>query len=367
MQSFFEEFYKLNIETGILWWVLGAIALTLLIKRYLSKYIARLIVKGLRRAGRRVDEPVFYQLLITPMEVFLVYFIILLSLDKIRVPTSAKEHLVFQKLTLGECIDALTTILVIMLVTWILLRVIDFIAHVLKQKANLTAGQSDDQLIVFFKEFFKVIIVIIGFLLILRFAFGYNINNLVTGLGIMGAAIALATKESLENLIASFVIFFDKPFTTGDVIKVHDVTGEIERIGLRSTRIRTENKTFVTVPNKQMVDSIVDNQSLRTQRKAGLLLHIDTNTTPEKLQQLMQRIRTLLADTPEVENHSVQLQDIGKDAYLVPVDYFTTPIGIEDFNQLKTRINFAIIELMKQARVALAGQEMEVVIEQRGD
>jgi MscS family membrane protein len=79
-----------------------------------------------------------------------------------------------------------------------------------------------------------------------------------------GAALALAARESLENIIASFIIFFDKPFVTGDNLKIQQVTGTVERIGLRSTRIRTADKTLVSVPNKQMVDSIVDNLSMRT-------------------------------------------------------------------------------------------------------
>ena len=96
-----------------------------------------------------------------------------------------------------------------------------------------------------------------------RFVLNFNISNLITGLSIITAAVALATRESLENLIASFIIFFDKPFTMGDLVKVENITGNVERIGLRSTRIRTDQKTFITVPNKKMVDSILDNLSLR--------------------------------------------------------------------------------------------------------
>jgi MscS family membrane protein len=89
--------------------------------------------------------------------------------------------------------------------------------------------------------------------MILHFAFNLDVGSFLTGLSIVGAAVALSLRESLENLIASFVIFFDKPFTTGDVVKVQGITGTVEKIGLRSTRIRTEQKTYVTVPNKQMV------------------------------------------------------------------------------------------------------------------
>ncbi|HCT22466.1 MAG TPA: mechanosensitive ion channel protein MscS, partial [Chitinophagaceae bacterium] len=94
-----------------------------------------------------------------------------------------------------------------------------------------TSDQTDNQLIVFFKDFLKVLIVLNGILLILHFVFHKDIGNLLTGLSIVGAAIALATRESLENLIASFIIFFDKPFVTGDLVKVQGFTGTIEKIG----------------------------------------------------------------------------------------------------------------------------------------
>ena len=90
---------------------------------------------------------------------------------------------------------------------------IDFIAIVLEARALKTNDQTDNQLMVFFRDFLKVILGIIGGLLVLHFAFNYNVSSLLTGLSIVGAAIALALRESLENLIASFVIFFDKPFT----------------------------------------------------------------------------------------------------------------------------------------------------------
>jgi MscS family membrane protein len=99
--------------------------------------------------------------------------------------------------------------------------------------------------------------------MIIKACFNQPLGHLLTGLSIVGAALALSARESLENLIASFIIFFDKPFFSGDTVKVNNITGTVEKIGLRSTRILTTDKTLVTVPNKQMVDSIVDNWSMR--------------------------------------------------------------------------------------------------------
>ena len=200
-----------------------------------------------------------------------------------------------------------------------------------------------------------------GLLMVLKFTFGYNITNLLTGLSIVGAAIALALRESLENLIASFIIFFDKPFSMGDVVKIQTFTGTIEKIGLRSTRIRTDQKTSITVPNKQMVDSILDNLSLRTQRKGELRLEVGLSTPSAILDQLITGIRKII-DRKEVENSTVLLNDITSSAFVILVDYFTGPVTAVEFNTVKEQVNFEILKLMEELQVELAGASTDVRI-----
>ncbi len=144
---------------------------------------------------------------------------------------------------------------------------------------------------------------IIGVLLVLRYVFNENIGNLVTSLSIVGAAIALSTRESLENIIASFIIFFDKPFTIGDLVKVNGFTGTIEKIGLRSTRIRTQEKTFISVPNKQMVDSIVDNISLRSERKIEMDLQLSVSTSAQALADFANHLRDFLKSENDLNSY----------------------------------------------------------------
>lgn len=330
--------------------VLGIILLLLLVKKYVSNYCASIIYKLVLRARKTVNKEHFFNLLVKPIEIFLLLFIGYIAVDKLHFPKAINfEIFNYSAKVVLTCLANASLVIAFI---WMCLRVIDFIAVILEEKANLTKDNTDDQLIVFFKDFFKVLLVIMGILLVLHFAFNRDVSNLLTGLSIVGAAIALATRESLENLIASFIIFFDKPFTQGDVVKVHHITGTVEKIGLRSTRIRTEQKTFVTVPNKQMVDSIIDNISLRTLRKAELKLELSLHTNLTELKQLQQTIELHLSKVQGIQNATVLLAETGKLAHIILVEFFTSiDDSIESFNQVKQQINFELIDLVNKQQI----------------
>jgi MscS family membrane protein len=338
--------------------VAGVILLTFIFKRYLSRYIAGLLFRLVHRIARGVDKQSFVRLVVSPLETFLLLLISIISIDKLIFPSVL--DVTIYRIRLHEFMDGASVTVLIISFIWLLLRMIDFIAIILNQKAEKPADLSDHQLVVFFKDLFKVLFVIMGILMILKMAFHYKISNLITALSIGSAAIALSFRESLENLIASFIIFFDKPFVIGDLVKVHDITGTVERIGLRSTRIRTDQKTFVTVPNKQMVDSIMDNLSLRTQRRAFVQLELHSETPHDTVNQFVQRVRNLLQERKDqVENFTVFLSDINKNAFVMHVEFFTAPIPIADFNNIRQEVNLSIIELMEEMNIRLASKEAE--------
>jgi MscS family membrane protein len=331
--------------------VLGVVLFVFLLKRYISKYIAGLLCKLMHRMGMKVDRAAFVSLVVQPLGLFLFILTIIIALEKLHYPPQLDFELYHIKSQ--QIIESFSAGILVVAFIWLLLRIIDFVAFVMEQRANRTPDHSDNQLIVFFKDFFKVMLVIVGFLLVLKFSFHFDIGSLLTGLSIVGAAIALATRESLENLIASFIIFFDKPFTTGDLVKVQQVTGTVEKIGLRSTRIRTEQKTYVTVPNKQMVDSILDNHSLRTQRKAATLLEIESKTSREQITRLISGIKEKISEYPQIEEHTVFLKDIQHQAFIVEAEFFTEPIEVSAFNELKQEINIGIITLLEELDIKL--------------
>jgi len=230
-----------------------------------------------------------------------------------------------------------------------------FVAIILEEKARLTKDQTDDQLVLFFRDFFKVILYIIGFLFVLHYVFNENIGNLVTSLSIVGAAVALSMRESLENIIASFIIFFDKPFTIGDLVKVNNFTGTIEKIGLRSTRIRTQDKTYISVPNKQMVDNIVDNISLRTQRKIELDLQLSVATTASQLAAYSQYLQNEISQLKNVSSVQAYVSEAGKQYHVLHIECLVSmDLEFNEFIVLKEKINVRAIQYANDHTIQFA-------------
>ena len=334
--------------------VIGAIFLVaFVLKRFISRFFASLIYTWIDKKNHSDLRKSHVHRLIIPIEQFLIYLVAVIVLYELQFPAQWNIHL--YKLTLQIVVEAIVKLFFIILFIRVGLRVLEFVAIILEEKAKLTNDQTDDQLILFFRDFFKVILYIIGFLLILHFVFNENIGNLVTSLSIVGAAVALSMRESLENIIASFIIFFDKPFTIGDLVKVNNFTGTIEKIGLRSTRIRTQDKTYISVPNKQMVDSIVDNISLRTERKIELDLQLSVNTTAPQLAAFSQFIQNEIRQLENVSNIVVYVSEAGKQYHVLHIECLVSmQLEFNEFIALKEKINVTAIQYANDNNIHFA-------------
>jgi MscS family membrane protein len=363
MNGFWDQFILDNPLKKYLF-VFIAIIAGLVFKRIFSKFVAGQLFRAATALGKGIDKTAFVKLLLDPLEIFLIAFITIVGIDKLRFP-SALDFEIFE-VPFKSIVHGFAKTILIIVFIWLLLRVIDFISMVVKEKGKLSGSVKEHQLVVFFRDFLKVIICIIGVLMVLGMGFGLEVSKLWTGLGLAGAALALSLRESIENLIASFIIFFDKPFMAGDTVKVNNVSGAVEKIGLRSTRIRTDVKTYVTVPNKQMVDGIVDNLTLRTYRKAEIRLQLDTSTPAEMIYSFIDDCRKLLKNKSFIIDATVFLTDISGTSFQVNIDYFTTPIPLAEFNEIKQKLNLEILNRIENRKIVFTGSGMTVKLEGKG-
>ena len=327
--------------------VLIAVGVAFLVKRIISKYAAGLLFRLVKKNSGRLDKLRFNSLIISPTERLLFVLISFFAIDQLHFPGELMFSI--HKVSSQDIVTGLASAIIIISFVSLLIRFVNFLVLLIKNKTTSVDAPGEYQLLFFFKDLIRVIIIIIGFIFILKLSFGLNIGNLLTGLSIVGAALALAAKESIENLIASFVIFFDKPFATGDFVKVNAFSGNVERIGLRSTRLRTAEKSLVTVPNKQMVDSIVDNWSMRDGIRNELKSFLSPQASSEDLEKIVTGMRQILASMQEqVLSFSVFLQEINNDNAVITVIYFTRfPTPQDDLNTLRETINLAIRKLQE--------------------
>lgn len=351
MRRIFNQTILSNTVSDYLWVLLICLVALLLI-RFISSFLAKSLYRFLSKNLQHDARQSFLNLVLKPLDYFLFSVVVFISLAKLNFP-SALDIQIYHTST-RDMVETLFSAWLIIAFIWLCRRGVDFIALILEEKANQTADLSDNHLIIFFKDFFKLILLLIGILLIVRFSFNKEIGSILTGLSIVGAAIALAARESMENLIASFIIFFDKPFITGEQVKVAQFTGTIEKIGLRSTRIRTPDKTLITVPNKQMVDNIIDNFTQRSQRRTEIRLELDLSATTGQLAELTRSLPARIQNKG-VELCNMYVTDTGKNAHVILVEYFSSAEeAIADYNKTKENILLLLLEELQQRSIQLA-------------
>lgn len=341
--------------------VFGLILFLLLFKRWVSHYLASLLYILIHRKWKSIEKKEFVALIIKPLGWFVTITISVIAIDKLNFPEALQFKI--YGLPFDEIIQKIGNSLIALYFTFFLIRFINFVSLIFEHKTRETQDKADDQLVIFFRDFLKVIAGIFGILLIIKVGFNQDIGAMLTGLSIVGAALALAAKESLENLIASFIIFFDKPFYTGDFLKVNSISGTVEHIGLRSTRIRTAEQTLVTVPNKQMVDSAVDNISNLVKRRAVLNLEFSLKTPSEDIEAFISFAQQELTQRAEViKDFSVYLTDFSKTGILIRIEYFTVPFSYAEYSRVKQSVNFAMKKEIENKKMELSATSGEINI-----
>jgi MscS family membrane protein len=320
--------------------------------RLLTRLSSRLLFRLTKRYTAGVTEQELHDLLIQPLRALLFLLTVYVAFSVLCYPLpplAVKGAEPWPKAALLN----LFHLGVITTSVWVLLRLVDFMLLVVKRRAELTATVNsrrlDNQFLPFAKDLLKVFIIILGLLVMLGRVFGVNVVGFVGTLGIGGLAVAFAAKESLENLLASFTIFLDQPFGVGDLVTAGNVSGTVEKIGFRSTRLRTAEKSFLTVPNKSMIDKPLDNLSLRTSRRVGFTLIFDQKTTSVQL-------HAIIAGFIEaIEAHPLVTQDVqikfnaltpsGKE---ITVQYFVETTSYDEYLNTKEDLNYRLVEVVEK-------------------
>jgi len=328
----------------------------------LSSYVLKLSLKFFSKGNNQNDAAKFNRLLKKPIKYLL--FLVVLYVSSMFLDSSELMSNNEGSFGIIDIISKAFNLFLLITVFWIINRSIDFIGFKLKNRALETESKVDDQLIPFAVDIAKVITIVLGIVMILGNVFDVNIAALVTGLGIGGVAFALASKESLENLLGSFTIFFDKPFTVGDIVTLGGVTGVVEKVGFRSTRIRTFDKSIVTVPNKNIISSELDNLGARPVRRVKFNIGLTYDSSVNNIKAIVNDIQNLIDKHPDTNNDGkVRFLNFGPSSLDIMVLYYVNSPDWEVLINTQEKINYSIIDIVSKHKCEFAFPSTSVYIE----
>ena len=213
----------------------------------------------------------------------------------------------------------------------------------------------EDSMLRFILKAIRVIIYIIaGFIIITDL--GVNLNGLVAGLGLGSVVITLAAQDTAKNLFGGLVIFLDKPFVVGDWIEVEKYEGTVEDITFRSTRVRTFENSVVNIPNSVIASDSIINWSRMEKRRNKVNLCLELDTPIEKVQIVQKRIKEMLIQHDDVIDDSVMIRfdNITDNGINILVCSYTNSVSYASFLEEKEKINFKIMQILREENVELA-------------
>ncbi len=200
-----------------------------------------------------------------------------------------------------------------------------------------------------------VIVFMAGGLVVLRY-YGIDATAALAGLGIGGIAVALSAQKTLENVIGGVSIIFDRAVRVGDSLRIGTMSGNVEFVGLRSTRIRTMDRTVLTIPNGQIATLNIETLSERDKFWFHHVVGVTYETSADRLRSITNEIREHLRRQSRVDDSSIRVRVVGfaPAAIEIEISVYLFVHDWEDFLEMQEQLLLAIIAIVERHGSSLA-------------
>ena len=262
-----------------------------------------------------------------------------------------------------QLLSNVTALLTIAAVSWLLMRLGEEGETYLLRRL-VTSNAAAISLLRVGRRFADVLIIFIALLATLRH-FGIDATPALAGLGVGGIAVALAAQKTLENVIAGASLIFDQAVRVGDTLKVGEIVGTVDHIGLRSTRIRTPDRTVISIPNGQIANASLETLSARDKFWFHPVVTLRYETTPEQLRRILDDLRRLLTTHNSVSHESVRVRFIRMAAFSLDVEVFAYVFATDwnQFLEIQEGLLFSITDIVSAAGTAIAFPSQTMYVE----
>jgi MscS family membrane protein len=239
--------------------------------------------------------------------------------------------------------------------TWLCLYFVDPIADRILRSKDLTQSSGKIAIARLLNKTIKALIIIAGATVLFYLA-GLNLTAVLTGLGVGGIAVAFAAQKTLENLFGGVMIISDQPIRVGDYCKAGEFQGTVEDIGLRSTKLRTLNRTVVSVPNGQLATMSLENFTLRDKILFHHKLQLRYDTSADQLRYVIAEIRKVLYEHPKVETATARVRFTGFHVSAVELEVFAYVLETvyENFLAIQEDILLRCIDIVEKSGTTFA-------------
>jgi MscS family membrane protein len=240
-------------------------------------------------------------------------------------------------------------------VTWLGLRLIDVTANLLAERATGERRKAALSMVPLIQRVTKFVFLVIAFIVVLQ-NLGVEVTGLVAGIGVAGAAFALAAQKSIEHVFGGVSLVLDQPIRVGDFCQFGTRQGTVEAVGLRSTTIRTLDRTIVTVPNAQFSNEQIENFGVRDSIRLYAVIKLRYETRPDQMRSLLAELRALLTSHPRVDPQDIRVRLVGFGEHSLDVELFAYVRTTEwvEFLAIREEIYLRVMELVAAAGTSFA-------------
>jgi MscS family membrane protein len=302
IRDWIPESLQLYGPVGLMWWqwlaVPGLVAVALALGRLLGGLTRAILFRLTQRTTTQWDERLLES--VSPTLTFLWgVAVAAVLLGRLALLPSAERFV-------RELLGGIATVAVF----WALWRSVDVWARFLSTRPGVADSPSARSLLSLFRNFAKALVALGGVLATLS-AFGYPVTTVLAGLGIGGIAIAFGAQKTVENLFGSVSLAVDQPLRVGDFVKIEDFVGNVERIGMRSTQVRTLDRTLVTIPNGKLSEMRIEDFAARDRIRLSTKVGVVYGTTEAQMQRILAGMEKVLRDHPKIWPDTVVVRFVG--------------------------------------------------------
>ena len=327
----------------------------IIIFRILSGPISYLIVKLFKikeKNPKEIKESAFY----SPIKIFITILGIYVAFLFLKQPLQISSEIT-------QLITVVFKVISVIAFSIGLAKSFVLDSMLIKKMREKSKRDLEDSSLNFILKIIRVVIYIVAVIIVLAIL-GVNLSGVIAGLGLGGVIVTLAAQDTAKNLFGGFVIFIDKPFAVGDWIQIDSYEGTVEDITFRSTRIRTFENSVLNIPNSKISDSSVINWSKMESRRYRFTLTLALDTPLERLQSAQEKISKMLKKYDAILDDSiiVKFDTISENGINLLICSYTDSVDYNSYLEEKEKINYKIMQILKEERIELAYDVKRVLI-----